>query len=62
MLEKFFGKIWMVRDGLWNDVDVNISWHPSAVTESDVQSTLALVDFKVEFGRLKKNNIETPGS
>lgn len=47
--EKFFGKIWMVREGLWNDVDVNISWHPSASIEADVQSSLALVDFKVEF-------------
>jgi len=47
--EKFFGKIWMVRSGLWDDVDVNISWHPAAQTEADVQSTLALVDFKVEF-------------
>ncbi|MEQ6123411.1 amidohydrolase [Pseudotenacibaculum sp. MALMAid0570] len=47
--EKFFGKIWMVNAGLWDDVDVNISWHPSANTESDVQSSLALVDFKVEF-------------
>ena len=47
--EKFFGKIWMVREGLWNDVDVNLSWHPAAQTEADVQSSLALVDFKVEF-------------
>jgi aminobenzoyl-glutamate utilization protein B len=47
--EKFFGKIWMVNAGLWDDVDVNISWHPAAITESDVQSSLALVDFKVEF-------------
>ena len=47
--EKYFGKIWMVRDGLWDDVDVNISWHPSAKTESDVQSSLALVDFMIEF-------------
>ena len=47
--EKYFGKIWMVREGLWNDVDVNISWHPSASIEADVQSSLALVDFKVEF-------------
>lgn len=47
--EKFFGKIWMVREGIWDGVDVNISWHPSAETEADVQSTLALVDFKVEF-------------
>ncbi len=47
--EKYFGKIWMVKAGLWDDVDVNLSWHPSANTEADVQSTLALVDFKVEF-------------
>jgi len=47
--EKYFGKIWMVNEGLWNDVDVNISWHPSDKIEADVQSSLALVDFKVEF-------------
>lgn len=47
--EKYFGKIWMVREGLWDDVDVNISWHPGATTEADVQSSLALIDFKVEF-------------
>lgn len=47
--EKFFGKIWMVKAGLWDGVDVNLSWHPGASTEADVQSTLALVDFKVEF-------------
>ncbi len=47
--ERFFGKIWMVNAGLWDDVDVNISWHPSAETKADVQSSLALVDFKVEF-------------
>lgn len=47
--EKYFGKIWMVREGLWKDVDVNISWHPSAEIKADVQSTLALVDFKIEF-------------
>lgn len=47
--EKFFGKIWMVNAGLWDDVDVNISWHPSASMEADVQTSLALIDFKVEF-------------
>jgi len=47
--EKFFGKIWMVEAGLWDDVDVNFSWHPAANTEADVQTSLALIDFKVEF-------------
>lgn len=47
--EKFFGKIWMVEAGLWDDVDVNVSWHPSAQIEADVQSGLSLIDFIVEF-------------
>lgn len=47
--EKFFGKLWMAEAGVWDDVDVNISWHPSAATKADVQSSLALVDFIVEF-------------
>ena len=47
--EKYFGKIWMVQAGIWDDVDVNVSWHPSSSIEADVQSTLALIDFKIEF-------------
>ncbi|WP_437368422.1 amidohydrolase [Maribacter litoralis] len=47
--EKYFAKVWMVKAGLWDDVDVNISWHPSAQIEADVQSGLSLIDFIVEF-------------
>ena len=47
--EKFFAKVWMVEAGLWDDVDVNVSWHPGANIEADVQSTLSLIDFVVEF-------------
>lgn len=47
--EKFFGKLWMIRAGLFDDVDVMMDWHPSNRTEADVQSSLALVDFLVEF-------------
>lgn len=47
--EKFFGKLWMVREGLFDDVDIMMDWHPSAQTKADVQSSLALVDFIVEF-------------
>lgn len=47
--EKFFAKVWMVEAGLWNDVDVNLSWHPGANIEADVQSGLSLIDFIVEF-------------
>lgn len=47
--EKFFAKVWMVEAGLWDDVDVNLSWHPGADIEADVQSGLSLIDFIVEF-------------
>ena len=47
--EKFFGKLWMIRAGLFDDVDAVMDWHPSAETKSAVQSSLALVDFMVEF-------------
>ncbi|MDC6388660.1 amidohydrolase [Maribacter sp. PR1] len=47
--EKYFAKVWMVEAGLWDDVDVNVSWHPSAGIEADVQSGLSLIDFIVEF-------------
>jgi aminobenzoyl-glutamate utilization protein B len=47
--EKFFGKLWMVRAGLFDGVDVVMDWHPGAETKAAVQTGLALVDFLVEF-------------
>jgi aminobenzoyl-glutamate utilization protein B len=47
--EKFFGKLWMVRAGLFNGVDVVMDWHPGEKTKAEVQTGLALVDFIVEF-------------
>ena len=39
----------MARAGLFDDLDACVDWHPADQTEADVQSSLALVDFKVEF-------------
>ena len=47
--EKYFGKLYMARAGLFDDVDVCLDWHPSAKISAEVQSNLALVDFIVEF-------------
>jgi aminobenzoyl-glutamate utilization protein B len=47
--EKFFGKLWMIRAGLFNDLDVCMDWHPSEDTKAAVQSSQALADFIVEF-------------
>ncbi|NNF33811.1 MAG: amidohydrolase [Saprospiraceae bacterium] len=47
--EKYFGKLWMIRAGVFDDVDVVMDWHPSGETKTAVQKGLALVDFMVEF-------------
>lgn len=47
--EKYFGKLWMIREGLFEDVDIVMDWHPGAETKVNVQKGLALVDFMVEF-------------
>ncbi len=47
--EKYFGKLWMIRAGAFDDVDVVMDWHPSDETKTGVQTGLALVDFIVEF-------------
>ena len=47
--EKFFGKLWMIRAGVFDDVDIVMDWHPSGETKVGVQSGLALVDFIVEY-------------
>ncbi len=43
------GKVYMARDGLFNDLDVCFDWHPSQETKANVQSSKALIDFTVEF-------------
>ena len=47
--EKFFGKLWMIREGVFDNLDVVMDWHPADKTEANVQPSLALVDFMVEF-------------
>ena len=47
--EKYFGKLYLARDGQFDDLDACLDWHPAPKIEADVQSSLALVDFIVEF-------------
>ncbi len=43
------GKIYMARDGLFDDVDVMLAWHPGEQTLSNMTSSQAIVDLAVEF-------------
>jgi len=47
--EKYFGKLFMARVGMFDDLDVCLDWHPSAEISANVQSSQALIDFIVEF-------------
>ena len=43
------GKIYMARDGMFNDLDVCLDWHPADEIAANTQSSQAMVDFIVEF-------------
>jgi aminobenzoyl-glutamate utilization protein B len=47
--ESVGGKVYMARDGLFNDLDVCLAWHPGDRITADVDSSQAIVDFIVEF-------------
>ncbi len=43
------GKLYMVRAGLFDDLDAAITWHPDVNVRADTQQNQAMVDFVVEF-------------
>ena len=47
--ESIGGKIYMIRDGLFRDVDVALAWHPDDSTYVDYKGAQANVQFFVEF-------------
>ena len=47
--EAIGGKVYMAREGLFNDLDVCLAWHPDDHTHADVQSSQAVVTLTVEF-------------
>jgi aminobenzoyl-glutamate utilization protein B len=47
--EDIGGKTYMVRDGLFDDLDVVLAWHPGDETQADTVSSQAMVDVAVEF-------------
>ncbi len=43
------GKVYLVREGLFNDVDTALHWHPNSVNEANGSSTLANKSAKFRF-------------
>ncbi|MGI8599919.1 MAG: amidohydrolase [Chitinophagaceae bacterium] len=47
--ETIGGKLYMAREGLFDDLDVSFDWHPGDEISAGTQSTQALIDFRVQF-------------
>lgn len=43
------GKLYMARDGFFEDLDVCIAWHPDYETKVDVKGSQAIDDLEIEF-------------
>ncbi len=43
------GKLYMIREGLFDDLDVALAWHPGYANRADTESSQAMVDFTVVF-------------
>jgi aminobenzoyl-glutamate utilization protein B len=47
--ETVVGKVYMAREGLFDDLDAALHWHPGLETETDSETSLAMNNFEVEF-------------
>ncbi|MFQ5538501.1 MAG: amidohydrolase [Gemmatimonadota bacterium] len=47
--ETVVGKVYMARDGVFDDLDAALEWHPGQETEVDNNPGLAMNNFQVEF-------------
>ncbi|MFZ6000830.1 MAG: amidohydrolase [Bacteroidota bacterium] len=54
------GKVYMVREGLFKDVDVAIHWHPSPVNSASTGSTLANKNGKFRFYGIASHAAASP--
>ena len=43
------GKVYMAREGLFDDLDVCLAWHPSQETQVDTRSSQAIDDIRIEY-------------
>jgi aminobenzoyl-glutamate utilization protein B len=47
--ETIFAKVWMVREGVFDQLDICMDWHPGDSNISGTETSKALVDYRVMF-------------
>ena len=58
--ESIGGKAYMAREGLFDDLDMALSWHPGSETEVDVSGSQAMVETVVEFSGVASHAANDP--
>ena len=54
------GKVYMVRDGLFNDVDIVLHWHPGAINDARTSESLANKSGKFRFHGIASHAAGSP--
>jgi aminobenzoyl-glutamate utilization protein B len=54
------GKVYMVREGLFNDLDAVIHWHPASANATSISSSLADISVKFRFHGLAAHAAAAP--
>jgi aminobenzoyl-glutamate utilization protein B len=54
------GKVYMVREGYFNDVDVVLHWHPSSANAADASTSLANKNAKFRFKGIASHAAAAP--
>lgn len=54
------GKVYMVREGLFNDVDIALHWHPAAENSADIQTTNSNKSAKFRFHGIAAHAASAP--
>lgn len=54
------GKVYMIREGLFNDVDVVIHWHPGSENAVTMDKTLAIISAKFRFHGISSHAAASP--
>lgn len=47
--ESVGGKVYMIREGLFDDVDIAIAWHPDSQIRADTASSQAMAEVRIAF-------------
>ena len=58
--ENYGGKMYMARDGYFNDLDICLNWHPWDITKTYIRDTYAVFDYSIRFHGITAHASEYP--